>query len=366
MEKENLGIKKILIEKTKKILDVPKMHFYTLTSEVWDAIFEDCSRAQKSIYIEMFILLHDTSETHNFFQLFKDKAKQGVKVVLLLDALGSLGLDNDEIKLLRQSGIEVKFFIKWLNFSHRKLIIIDEKKVFVGGVNIKKAFKNWTDLMISIEMVHASLFLKSFAGSYALAGGKDEHILNFLKKSVTKSSNLGLIDHIPILGYFRLKNYLHRKLINAQTSVTIVTPYLVPPVWLEDVLKKLVLKGVRVSVIIPAHSDDFLGRVASKYFFKRFTSYGIHVLLLPYMNHGKAILVDDQEAMVGSGNIDRLSLGRNNEIGVFFSESTQVEAVKTIFQKWIDDSKEYTVGVHTLKWYERISFPIVWMLFPFL
>ncbi len=366
METEKPKIRQILIEKTKKILDVPKMHFYTLTSEVWDALFRDCTNAHKSIYIEMFILLQDTSETHNFFQLFKDKAQQGVSVVLLIDALGSFGVSLNEVKLLREAGVEVKFFARWLNFSHRKLVIIDEQKIFIGGVNIKKAFKNWTDLMVSIEMRHALPFLRSFAYSYVLSGGKDEYVLNFLKKTVKRSANFGLIDHIPFLGYFRLKKYLQWKLMGAQSSVTIVTPYFVPPLWLENLLKKLAAKGIKVSIIIPDFADDFLGRIASKFFFKRIANYGVRIFLLPYMNHGKAILVDDEEAMVGSGNIDRLSLNRNNEIGVFFSESSQVQEVKTIFEKWIADSEEYKTDVHVLKWYEKLSFPIVWMLFPFL
>lgn len=360
-------IGKDIVDRTKKIIaEVPKIRFYAHTISAWDAMYKACSNARKSIYIEMYVLDSDTRETHDFVELFKAKVAQGVKVVLLLDALGSSSLESDEVKALRQAGVEVKFFIKWLTFTHRKLLIVDEQKVYVGGVNIKKNFIDWVDLMLSFDMQHAGSFLKSFAGSYALAGGTDPEVLAFNKKMVRKNPKFGIIDHIPLLGYFRLKKYFQRKIGGACHSITLVTPYLVLPGWLEDALRRAVERGVKVSIIIPELSDVFLTRITNKYFLKKLSAYGVEIHLLSYMNHAKTILVDDKEAMVGSGNIDNLSLGRNSEIGVFFSEPEPVAELKEILEKWRATAKEYHPDRHSLKWYEKLSLPILWVFFPFI
>jgi phosphatidylserine/phosphatidylglycerophosphate/cardiolipin synthase-like enzyme len=84
------------------------------------------------------------------------------------------------------------------------------------------------------------------------------------------------------------------------------------------------------------------------------------------MNHAKAMLVDNKEGMIGSGNIDNLSFGINSEIGVFFDDEHAVAHLERIFDTWQEESILYTPDEHGLKWYHKLLLPILWMLKPVL
>jgi len=108
-------------------------------------------KAEKSIYIEMYIFLDDTRASHDFFSILKIKAQAGLKVVVVADAFGSLELKKDSINELRAAGAEMLFFSDLLKRTHRKITIIDKKIAFLGGVNIENKTINWRDLQIRIE-----------------------------------------------------------------------------------------------------------------------------------------------------------------------------------------------------------------------
>lgn len=90
-------------------------------------------------------------ERFNFFDLLRQKSQQGVRVKILLDCFGSMDLSNNQILELKKSGIEVIFLSYLLYRAHRKVLIIDENKAFLGGVNFHKTSRLWDDLVISIE-----------------------------------------------------------------------------------------------------------------------------------------------------------------------------------------------------------------------
>jgi len=147
-----------------------KYRLYTTSQKAWDGMFKAMAAAQKSIYLEMYIFLDDTQATHNFLGLLKDKARAGVAVVIIADAFGSSSLRQGAAEELRAAGAEFIFFSHWLKHLHRKILIIDGRVAFIGGVNIKEQTRNWRDLQLRLTGRIVRPLLRSFALSYKAAG----------------------------------------------------------------------------------------------------------------------------------------------------------------------------------------------------
>lgn len=343
----------------------PQFTIYAHTKEAWGGMYTACQKAEKSIYIEMYIVV-DTKDTYDFISLFCEKAKQGVHVVLLLDAWGSRKLSSRDRLELRNAGVEIRFFIKWFSFIHRKLVIVDDTVVFVGGVNLQPKAVAWFDLVIKITHGPTMQFKKMFARTYQMTKGEDPHILAFLLHPDRATLGLQIIDHLPILRYFKLRSYLSEKLESAKTRVVFATPYLVPPQWFDDLIRSLLKRKVEVIFLLPSLTDSIIVRRINPYYATRYSKLGAKIYILSSMNHSKAMLVDDKEGMIGSGNIDNLSFGINSEVGVFFDDKQTVVYLKQIFNTWQEESILYTPDEHGLKWYHKLLLPILWMLKPVL
>ena len=343
-----------------------EFHFYTDAHTTWNHIMSACERAHTSIYIELFIFRYNTHDTHDFVELFARKARAGVQVVLLLDALGSKKLTKESLQILKASGVEVRFFLKWFSFTHRKLFLIDESIVFVGGLNIKKKYKDWLDLMVEIHGPLAYQFHKVFAKSYIISGGTNKKILSFINVPNKKLLSIEIVDQFPVLKYFKLRSHIHQRLQHAKKEVTIVTPYFVPPRWLEIEIDVLSSKGISITIIAPLRTDHIFVRHINLFYFDLFSKKGVSVYVLDQMNHAKAMILDNREAMVGSANFDNLSFNINSEIGVFFDDTRAVSSVVAIFDTWKKQATVYNPGKHGLKWYHKILLPVLWVLRPVL
>ena len=134
-----------------------RVQFYSGTSEAWDAMYRDCVMAQESIELEQYILMDDAAG-HRFLQLFADKAKAGVRISLILDAIGSRGLIfSSYIDDIRKAGGMVYFYskVKWQNLfflarwfprNHNKTMLIDGKIAYIGSVFMSNEMRSWLDM----------------------------------------------------------------------------------------------------------------------------------------------------------------------------------------------------------------------------
>lgn len=175
-----------------------RYHFYVTTKEAWNAIFDAAKKAKQSIYWETYIL-HDDPDTYKFLAILKEKAEQGVKIHGIIDSIGAFSVSSQTINDLRWSGIEILFFNRllpwwnpyrfkrwWFLRTHRKILIIDEKIVFMRGVNISARYQSWIDLHNRLTGVIVRHFLKTFAKVYKICGGQDEKILRWRHYKKTK------------------------------------------------------------------------------------------------------------------------------------------------------------------------------------
>ena len=108
-------------------------------------------QAKSSIFLEMYIFSDNTYETHNFIEILRQKSLAGVKIKIIMSFFVPTGGGEDSLEVLRSAGVEIFFFKKLFRYTHRKVLIIDEKVAFIGGININKFYKKWHDLQIKVD-----------------------------------------------------------------------------------------------------------------------------------------------------------------------------------------------------------------------
>jgi len=334
-----------------------KYKLYTHSEKAFTAMRDAVAEADSSIYWESYTFTNDLVLTHDFFSLFIKKATLGVKVVLILDGLGSYGIEKASLALLKKAGVEVYFFGSWWRRTHRKLLIIDEKKAFLGGVNIGEAYRKWLDLHLETsESALLPVMIHSFAKSYAMCGGRDQSVLAERNTRRTlRQTKLKFYEHWPVFGKLRLRELYEERIESAKRSITIVSPYFSPHKWLTKALLSAVGRGVVVSIIFPARTDPKVADIPNYYNADLLSSCGIDFYAQDQMNHAKALLVDDKEGMIGSQNIDALSFDFNQEAGVFFSKKDMVLDLKKIITRWKKESTPFK----EIKWQKRWYYPFI-------
>lgn len=330
-------------------------------------MFARMEKATKSIHIEMYIFTADTQRTHDFINLLKRKALEGVQVILIFDVFGSISLSNSIVKELRDAGAEVRFFRHIFHRTHKKILLIDAQRAFLGGVNITEHARDWKDLQVEVSGTIVQYIFRSFKRTYKLTGGKlKPHSPHIDKTKIKEKVKLWMLENMPVLGRRVLKQYYLQKLNHVKHNITFVSPYFIPSRWMLGAMRNALSRGVKITVLIPANTDFKLADNINKYYAGMVSRFGVDVLYTPGMNHAKAALIDDDEGLVGSGNIDELSFNIDNEIGIFFKDKAFVSALQKIVNEWAATGVPYDKKIHRLKWYQALLVPFIRLFHPIL
>lgn len=330
-------------------------------------MIKEIKKARKSIYIEMYIFIGDTLESHDFISALKERSSSGVEVTIVADSFGSSKLKDSIIRDLRSSGVEILFFSHWLRRTHRKMLIIDNRITFLGGVNIKKNMIDWLDLQIKIISPRlAKNVLRSFAYTYKMSGGKKENILKNNKRSIFKTIRAQFLEHFPNNNIYSLQVYYQEKLISAQNRIVIITPYFTPPRWLVALLDSAIKRGVVVDIFIPQKTDiKFINRINRAYV-NSLSDLKINFYFQNRMNHAKILLIDDQETLIGSQNLDLFSFRLNLESGVFIKDKFLINDLNKVIEKWRRDSVKLEPQRKKISLLNRIIFTVIRIFFSIL
>lgn len=328
-------------------------------------MFKAMAVAQKTIYLEMYTFLDGTQATHNFLKLLEDKARAGLEVVIVADAYGSSSLRDGSAEKLRAAGVEFHYFSHWLRRTHRKILIIDNKVAFIGGVNIYEEIRSWIDLQIELRGAIIKPLLKSFAYSYQMAGGRKESILKYSRLPLVQKIESWITDNLATTtNIYNLNNYYKKRIIEAKTSIIIVTPYLLPPRWLIALLDDACRRGVRVEILIPNDTDIKPVNKVNYLNACRLSTFGVKFYLMPSMNHAKIMLIDAAEGVIGSQNMDILSFSFNIEAGVFFRQKNLVNDLMKIIDHWKTSAVAFDAASRKIKWIDRLLIVILKIFYP--
>jgi len=313
--------------------------------------------ARKSVYWETYILVDDEAG-NRFVDAMCEKAKLGLDVKLVVDAMGSINLSRLAEMRLRASGVKFVWFNRlspgiylrewfrrvWYR-SHRKVLIIDEEIAFVGGVNVRQSSAEWYDLHVRLTGRTVRHFLYGFAKDYIYAGGNRKEVRHLLYPKLASRldewrEQARAIVHAPFLAGNRapFRRLYHQALEFAKTSFTLVTPYYVPDRDFLRLISKAKARGVDVDIILPMRPDMRLMQFMNKQFYLATIEAGAKIHLLRRMNHAKGVSVDHSVGVIGSANMNPRSLSINQEAGVIFTEERMVNELNSILDDWKDES----------------------------
>ena len=298
--------------------------------------------ARHAIYIATFILGKDETG-RAIVQALSQKASQGLKVCLLLDALGSVGISKGFLAPLTAAGGQVAFFMPMIHLpfrgranlrNHRKMLVCDNQAAIIGGMNLASEYMGpqevvgrWQDLSLLVRGPVTDYIAGIFRSDWKFASKTPlgDPSIPGQTTQLDASGLAQLVASGPDVRNDSLRNAILTEVFRAKRRVWVVTPYFVPDEMLLEALCIAIRRHVDVSIIIPKKSNHRLADMVREGYLTRLQESGADVWLYePRMLHAKAILVDDTLAMVGSANMDMRSLLLNYEIALCMYDSVAI------------------------------------------
>lgn len=319
--------------------------------EAYYKLMQMIQEAKTSIYITTYIL-EDDYVTREIIKALTKKAKEGVDVKILIDSIGSLKLELFPfmLKPLKEAGGEYQFFMSVikkpltskLNLrNHRKMIIIDNKKVMSGGMNIAKEYmapsyhsKLWIDLSFILSGKAALHYYEIFKYDWEFETKKQLPKPNIPQPKDVGKSITQVVPSGPDVEKDALYEAILASIFEAKEKIWILSPYFIPDDSLLDALKVAKHKGIDVKIITAKISDHFFVDITKRGYLRELYQEGIDILFYKNkMIHAKAILIDKTIGVMGSSNFDIRSFFYNFEAVSFCYSKEDINNLK----KWIQN-----------------------------
>jgi cardiolipin synthase A/B len=346
--------------------------------QTFASIFDGIAAANDYLLVQFYIV-RDDEQGRQLQRRLIERAREGVRVHLLLDEIGSGQLSQSYIDELTDSGVGVRWFRSnrgWtnkfqLNFrNHRKIVVADGKRGWVGGLNVGNEYQaeDWRDTHLLVEGPAVLHMQVSFQEDWHWAAD------DLLELSWSPHSPGG--QGVPVLVVpsgpadgVETASLMIQQFVNlAEQRVWISTPYLVPDSGVVASLQLAALRGVDVRLLIPEQSDSLVVSLAAYPFIDPLLEVGIRIYRYqPGLMHGKTFLFDDNIAAVSTANLDNRSLRINFESTVLVAASEFVTEVEAMFQRDFAASHEIETEEFAGKplWF-RISARAAYLFAPIL
>ncbi len=338
------------------------IQIFTDGNHKFRSLFDDIKNAQDTIHLQYYIFKSDNLGGQ-LIQLLTEKAKQGIKVRILYDDLGSRGTRKKHFRDLIAAGGEVEAFFPssfpLINFrinyrNHRKLVIIDGRIGYVGGFNVgdeylglNKRFGYWRDTHLRMigNSVHAIQTRFILDWNQASESNDISYSANlFPTIQSSGQTSMQIVTSGPDSEWEHIK-YGYIKMISyARESIWIQTPYFIPDASLLDALRIACLTGKDVRIMIPNKPDHPFVYWATYFHVGELLKAGAKIYI--YDNgfiHAKTIIVDGKLASVGTANIDVRSFKLNFEVNAFLYDEEIGVSLTESFNKDLIVSTELTL-----------------------
>lgn len=297
-----------------------------------------------------------------FRDLLARRAREGVKVRLLCDALGSFSAAGSFMRPLREAGAKVAFFspARYLrrslsiNFrNHRKIIVADGCAAYTGGFNIGDEYAwKWEDAGLIVRGPAVAQLQEVFAEDWYYAAREalaEAHYVESACGDPTAAPGDPAACAVVAGGPDTESNITQDAFFIAITSarerIWITTPYLIPTAAIQVALRTAVRKGVDVRVMVPRTSDQRLTAIAGRSYYPTLLAGGVRVFeYVPAMLHAKVWVVDRDISVVGSANLDIRSFKLNFETSCFLHGAEVNGRLADLFEARLRHSEEVTAA----------------------
>ena len=310
-----------------------KIKLLVNADEAFPEMLEEIEKARDYIIFQFYVVRGDETGCA-FLEALMRKAKQGVKVTFMNDAIG-VEVPKKIMKKMVDSGIQVGTFNEsthkgklQINFrNHRKILIVDGKVAFIGGMNIGDEYRGltiqygpWRDTSVRLEGPSVLAAQISAAKDWYCIHEKSLEC-KWDIKPVEGDSTVMVLHSGPADEKHTILLTLISLVNTATERLWIANPYYVPPESLMDAILLASLRGVDVRILVPSYSDATFVMLASKVYQKPLLKHGVKVYrYTPGFLHQKVMVVDDQFAVVGSANFDCRSMFINFEVSVITND----------------------------------------------
>ncbi|WP_054693437.1 cardiolipin synthase [Geotalea toluenoxydans] len=352
--------------------------------EFFSALFQAIGQAEKVICLE-FYLIRDDNTGRALADAVLQAAERGVKVYLLYDYIGCFDTPGAYFRGLEKGGIVCCPFnpptfskgIGWFDKrDHRKIVVIDGRTAFTGGLNIGdeyagcgEDFDRWRDVGIRLEgpavLELNRLFRENWhrERSTIPEGCADPYLLNSAGEDEVFIVNGG-----PHHNRSFIRSAFRMAIAGASESIVIANPYFVPGPRVIRSLLRAVGRGVQVRLILPAKSDVPIVRLVSRSYYASLLKNGIEIYERQgTILHAKVMIIDSCWSVIGSANLDQRSFHRNYEVNVIVDSPSFGAQVSQMLMADLARSKRIVLAEHEqrgwlVRMMERVCAPVSWFL----
>ncbi|WP_423822768.1 phospholipase D-like domain-containing protein [Salinisphaera sp. SPP-AMP-43] len=333
---------------------------------IFPAMIEAITQAEYSIDFLTFIYWQG-EVAERFGRALAERARAGVVVRVLLDAFGAHSMPKEVLDELEQAGAEIAWFrrkARWRiwqidNRTHRKILLIDDKVGFTGGVGIAAEWdgdarnpEEWRDTHFRMTGPVLDGLRGAFLSNWIEAGKPGfEHARSYGAPPADGPVQAQVIRTSAAVNYSDIATLFRLVLTIAQSRLRIATGYFVPDSETIDLMCQAVERGVTVEVLMPGpHTDSVVARMAGEDTFERLSRAGVRLhRYQPTMMHAKIVLLDDVLAIVGSANFNHRSMGKDDEIAVSVVDQ---QIVSKLSQDYDQDLGRADI-IEAERWQER-------------
>lgn len=327
--------------------------------EIFPAMLEAIRSAQETITFETYI--YWSGEVgQQFADALAERARNGVAVKVMLDWAGSMKMDDELLEEMESAGVEVHQYrpLKWYNIgrlnnrTHRKLLVVDGRIAFTGGVGIADQWSghaqdpdHWRDLHFRIEGPVVAQVQAAFNDNWIKTTGV---VLNgedyFPPQQRVGDMDAHMFVASPAGGSESMHLMYLLAIAAAERSIDLEAAYFVPDELIIKALLAARQRGVRVRVILPGkHIDSETVRLASKAHWGELLLGGVEIHeYQPTMMHNKLLIVDREMVSVGSTNFDVRSFRLNDEASLNVYDAAFAERMTEVFEADLKPTVRYT------------------------
>ncbi len=352
--------------------------------QTYTEMLKEINNAEKYIYLCVYIFKPDIVGK-KFIQSLIEAQNRDVKVYVLIDGIGELYSWGKVRKKLVKHDIFVKRFLPPklipLNLSinlrnHRKLLVIDDRVCFIGGMNISSEYSQhnrkekftFKDIHFKLSGPITTQLKEVFESDWRFMSGTfhahetttvHHSTLPTLCRTITDGPGENL-DHLSII--------LRSAINSASNNVTLMTPYFLPSRELIAALITASLRDVNVIIILPEKNNLNYVHWATRHMLWELLEHGIKIYYQPPpFSHSKLFFIDNQYSLIGSANIDPRSLRLNYEVGVEIYDVEVLEVLNNYVQNILQHCREVTLDeVDNRPLYVKIRDGIAWLFSPYL
>lgn len=311
----------------------------------FDALIHDMENAQRHIHFQYYIFEDDEIGKKVKTVLMK-KALEGVEVRVLYDDAANWKVKNVFYEEMQTAGVEITGFLRVrvpvftskVNYrNHRKVVVIDGKIGYIGGMNVADRYltDTWKDMHLRIVGKGVLALQSAFLIDWVSSGKRITNKKTYFPENPIITNNvLQIVTGGPINPWRTLLQATLHILSNAKKYVYIQTPYFLPTESLLQILQSTALSGVDVRLMVPEKSDTRFVNTAAHSYFSNIMKAGVKIYLYkPAFLHAKMMVVDDFITVVGSANMDFRSFEYNFEINAYLYDNGFAGKMKQMFLK---------------------------------